>query len=185
MAMMKTWILVVVWLGLVAWGQAGLKDILEVDQNKTNDMAERLFDTKTFQTRTFDANKEFRSGRFDANRQFQTGQRFDPGGRAIPVEAAEIFTGSARLSGVARGFERRSPLEGREAETRGRLPVAAEANPLGERNYRDSTLKYEGRELSRRTRELEVMERALRDRESKEGRVLSMSEVKEILNKYE
>lgn len=178
-------VLAIAWLGGAGRAVGGLKDILEVQQDKTNDMAERLFNTKTIETRQFDANREFKVRQFEVPSKFQADRRFHPGGREITVREAEIFTGKARVRVAADGFERRSNWDGRKVEVPGRAPMEVTLNPAGERTYREAGLRYDGPELRRRTTELERMEQALRERESKEGRVLSMDEVKEILNKFE
>jgi hypothetical protein len=177
-------------IGLIMWGlaplaSASLDDILKIDETKANTMADLKFDTKAFQARDFQGLREFKTERINPNQEFRTNRTFDPGGRAIGTPAAEVFTGTSTLRGDATMFSRSSSLGEKRAELPGRTPFSRESNPMGERRFAAAERRYEGPELTRRTTEIEIINQALKAKEGAEGRVLSMDEVRAVLNRFE
>jgi hypothetical protein len=82
-------------------------------------------------------------------------------------------------------FSRSSSLGEKRVELPGRAPFTREANPMGERRFAEADRRYEGPELKRRTTEIEIINQALKTKEEAEGRVLSMEEVRAVLNRFE
>jgi hypothetical protein len=161
----------------------------ELKMHRPNDMAEKKFDTKSFQTRgKYGQLNEFKVGSHlqmesfkpsapnkNFDREFSTsengvftGQAYLPSGRAT-----EAFTGKA-----AGGFDGRYPVSAAQG-------LAAAAPPMGEQTYSESQKRYRGPELERKTTEVELINQTLRNKETLKGGVLSMEEVREILNKRE
>jgi hypothetical protein len=178
------WIVLILW-GLAPLASASLQDILKIDESKANNMADLKFDTKKFQAREFEGVREFKTERLNPNKEFRTNRMFDPGGRAIGTPVAEVFTGTSRLRGDATMFSRSSSLGEKRVELPGRAPFTREANPMGERRFAEADRRYEGPELKRRTTEIEIINQALKTKEEAEGRVLSMEEVRAVLNRFE
>jgi hypothetical protein len=163
--------------------QAALKDILEIDKTKANTMADLKFDTKGFAARDFQGLKEFRTDQINPGKEFKTDRRYNPGGREFPTTQAEIFTGESVLKGETSMFSRTSSLQGRKPELNDRTPFTQADNPMGDKRFNAADRRYEGPELKRRTREIDIINSTLRAKEGAEGRVLSMDEVRDILNK--
>jgi len=164
---------------------AALKDILVIDETKANSMADLKFNTREFQAREYNGLREFKTGAFNANKEFRTNRTFDPGGRSLGRPVAEVFTGTSTFNGEARMFSGTSAFSGKKAEVGGSEPFGRELNPMGERAFAGADKRYDGPELKRRTREIDIINDALKAKEGAEGRVLSMDEVREILNKSE
>lgn len=161
----------------------------ELKMHRPNDMAEKRFDTKSFQTRGYYGElKEFKAAPQMDLKTFKApgaNKAFD---RTFDTSGNKVFTGQAYLpSGVALADFTGSKASGFDAS----YPVSTaqglstEANPMGGQTYSDSQKRYRGPELERRTTEIELINRTLRNKESLKGETLSMEEVREILNRRE
>ena len=161
----------------------------ELKMHRPNDMAEKRFDTKSFQTRgTYGELKEFKVAPQMNLKSFKTPEANKAFDRSFDTAGNKVFTGQAYLpSGVALADFTGSRASGFDAQ----YPVTTaqglsmEANPMGGQTYSASQKRYRGPELERKTTEIELINRNLRNKESLKGETLSMEEVRDILNRFE
>lgn len=170
---------------------AALKDMLkpELRMEKPNEMREKTFDTKLFQTK----------GAYNGMKQFKVSPMKDlPGYKSTPANSAfekqfavpekYVFTGREYLpvgGPVSDMAGKQAPGFDGRYKTEAAPGLSAESDAMAKQTYVDSGKQYRGPELDRKTTEIELINQTLRNKESLKGEVLSMQEVREILNKRE
>ena len=170
---------------------AELKQMLQFEDkmNKPYNMSEKLFDTGEFKgTKKYEGLKEFKTAPINGSQPAYpmpaANNAFDRSAK-LPVGGGQVFTGKSYLAtdkafptGPAAGFTGEYPTQ-----TSGEFSTAN--NPMGDKTYADGDKRYQGSELQRKTAEIDIINKTLHNKESLKGGVLSMSEVREILNKRE
>ena len=178
-------LLFVFWISTGLVLRAGLSDMLESpDSKKQRDYTDNRFFTKEFKTQEFSTgassyfntknsgmdkseNKQFK-GEFntknfrgasvyqtDVNPFFSTSKTFDAGGREI--KGKELEFKAARESG--------------------------QESHLGDKKFSQAELRYNGPELKTITKEVNIINEALKNKDDLKDQRLSIAEIREILNK--
>jgi len=181
----------------VAWVICGIHPLAaesnmlkpELRMHRPNDMAEKKFDTKSFQTPgKYGQLNEFKVGSPMEMKSYKPPAQNKNFDRVFSTPEKAVFTGQAYLPSAAAteafagkgasGFDAQYPVSAAEGLSTG-------ANPMGGQTYSASQKRYRGPELERKTTEIELINQTLRNKESLKGGVLSMEEVREILNRRE
>lgn len=170
---------------------AALKQMLEFEEkmNKPYNMSDKLFDTGEFKgTKKYEGLKEFKTSPINdsqpvypmpaANKSFDRSVKMPGGGGQVFTGKSYLSTDKAFPTGPAAGFS-----GDYQTKTSGEFTTALA--PGYDKAYAGGDRRYEGPELRRRTVEIDIINQTLRNKESLKGGVLSMEEVKEILNKRE
>ncbi|MDX6765783.1 MAG: hypothetical protein SFU85_03230 [Candidatus Methylacidiphilales bacterium] len=167
---------------------AALKDILQFEDKmeKSYDMSGKIYDTQSLQrVKNYDGLKEFRTTPRNDMPTFGLPAENKGFNKSFRVSESRVFNGRSYLD--ASQSYRTGPATGFSGNysTRNAAGFDTGANPMGDKTYKPARERYEGPELTRKTTEIEIINQTLQNKKDLKGGVLSMSEVREILNKRE